>query len=172
MANMHISIFLYFGTWRHIPDNTTAHYFPWICLGVWEVGVCVGGGGGRSLVCLNRNERNIIQIPNLKLLPTSTQLDGTFLVKVNISWQKKKAEPFLQLNTKYNSKHRIERRLTSSVQTTTTQSHGYVTSVWKCTELLVWKTDTVSCRTSNGLIISNCHNWCDIRNHHRVSEDL
>jgi len=35
------------------------------------------------------------------------------------------------LNTKYNRKLKIERRLSSSEQTATTQSHGYVTSVLK-----------------------------------------
>jgi len=44
---------------------------------------------------------------------------------------KRMAEPSLKLNTKYNRKHKTERRLTSSGQTASTQSHCYVIPVWK-----------------------------------------
>jgi len=33
---LHISILQYFGTWRLFPENTTAQYFSWICLCVWD----------------------------------------------------------------------------------------------------------------------------------------
>jgi hypothetical protein len=106
--------------WQH---NCTKFFYNLLC--VWE-----GGGGVVWRVWIgtsDRNKRKIIQIPNLKLLTTSTLQDGTCFVK----WLS--ADKRENLNSLYNWKNNTDatRRLTSSTQTTTTQSHGYVTSVWK-----------------------------------------
>jgi hypothetical protein len=107
-------------------------------------------GWGCCLVFLNLNKRKIIQIPNLKLLPSSILQDSTCLLKVNISWQKRKDEPFFVTESK------IQPQKQDWVTPDFLSADRDDTLTWLChismegPDMLVWKTDTLSCRTSSG----------------------
>ena len=71
--------------------------FPWDYNSIkfsFNFFLCFGRRVRGCLECMNRNIGKIIQIPNLKLLPTSKMLGGRYLANLNISWQKRSDDTF------------------------------------------------------------------------------